>query len=931
MRPILPGRPHSGRQAISTAYWNGNRLIAYLSHSAIVVTTGLYSILQTIYLDCEPLQAVAIEEFSGRIAASNSTTVFVFEPVGQGKLKWEPLGPRQGVLTSSIRATNGDTNGDRPRVNGVRSDPALRRASIPTIDTVTSISWASAEELLVGGSRLQLWYISYDSRVVWDQELPYPVAVAYCSQDAGLIASCGQHDRLVKIWRRLSYESDSTRFDVSYLSHPSAVTNLHWRKPWHQEQSLDSLLYTFCADGYVRAWAHTDPHSISIMQKVAAIDTAATIQPRRLSVGSISPRRYAFIIDSRDFSHATERAVENAPNTKSDHALEHLIAIANRSPEICIVLDGLGHMSAWGLENAGCKNKLATEVFNVAHVDDVDLSLLQKAHLDTEHVQFCAFAGGSAPSSISLLVHSFGGSISHYEAHIASLFDTATRRDRLQQSTAWAGHEAPVEDIIHNEAGDQMLTWTERDVKIFSVDDSDDSHLLEVQVSRSFDDDIIDVLLIQLDSGDSPQKGHFAIDFTDSTVQVWLPQSASRAKDSSQPFLPAPVDEQGHNYLRALYSTRADPQSPLSWRATLAASHSTSQDILTTLTLTHTSSPGTLLPWPTARHTRLPLWLSPNDPPALINIFTLLARTAYTSQPAHPPRSPVPCSLYYLALRQKPLLLSLWRTAHGVSMRDVTLKLLARDFSEPRWKEAALKNAYALLSKRRFEYAAAWFLLAGRLRDAVVGVCVSKMGDWVLGVSVARVWMVAGEGEIVGDENSNSGISNKGAKREGAKVIREVLSTTVKDEITKLRDTAGTDNTAEAAALEQWSDELLASLGPADQENDNLDARSDAKEDDSATRKGRLPTRTAEHLLSAPRRDESTATNNSTTTIEHKSILDAFAKEEPSEAEKKLADDREKDAEVDEKKNEKEKEEKKPAPTQFQEPSADSLLDSFGF
>ena len=34
--------------------------------------------------------------------------------------------------------------------------------------------------------------------------------------------------------------------------------------------------------------------------------------------------------------------------------------------------------------------------------------------------------------------------------------------------------------------------------------------------------------------------------------------------------------------------------------------------------------------------------------------------------------------------------------------QGATQKLLANNFSEPKWKTTALKNAYALLSKRRF-------------------------------------------------------------------------------------------------------------------------------------------------------------------------------------------------------------------------------------
>jgi len=46
-------------------------------------------------------------------------------------------------------------------------------------------------------------------------------------------------------------------------------------------------------------------------------------------------------------------------------------------------------------------------------------------------------------------------------------------------------------------------------------------------------------------------------------------------------------------------------------------------------------------------------------------------------------------------------------------------KFFKNDFTEDRWRKAALKNAYALLGLQRFLHAAAFFLLAGSLRDAV--------------------------------------------------------------------------------------------------------------------------------------------------------------------------------------------------------------------
>lgn len=87
-----------------------------------------------------------------------------------------------------------------------------------------------------------------------------------------------------------------------------------------------------------------------------------------------------------------------------------------------------------------------------------------------------------------------------------------------------------------------------------------------------------------------------------------------------------------------------------------------------------------------------------------------------------------------------------------------TQRLLANNFDDPKWKTTALKNAYALLSKRRFgthsllflptidrfltactEYSAAFFLLADRLQDAV-NVCLNQLKDLQLAIAIARVY-----------------------------------------------------------------------------------------------------------------------------------------------------------------------------------------------
>ena len=65
-------------------------------------------------------------------------------------------------------------------------------------------------------------------------------------------------------------------------------------------------------------------------------------------------------------------------------------------------------------------------------------------------------------------------------------------------------------------------------------------------------------------------------------------------------------------------------------------------------------------------------------------------------------RDPTACSLFYFALGKVKLVHGLWRQAAWHKEQQVMLKFLNNDFSQARWRTAAQKNAFALLSKRRF-------------------------------------------------------------------------------------------------------------------------------------------------------------------------------------------------------------------------------------
>lgn len=284
---------------------------------------------------------------------------------------------------------------------------------------------------------------------------------AQFSADAGLVATTGHYDRMVKIWRRLAFGADDVRFEVFYLRHPATVTGIHWRNPYHREQNMDNLLYTICADNKIRIWAPIRAHSRKALQLWGEIDMSVSIQPRHPQHERKPARRYCFIIDSRDFSAATERAVERDNRKDADKpALEHLIDVANRGPEVCVVLDGNGHMSAWGLENAGCRVRKEDNIFNIVHVEGLNLPFARGILPEEDYVQFHTFSGASAEDSFTILAHCFDGRIEWFDSKVDVLFDPNHHKRRLTSRGKWSGHSGPIKKVIRNASGRALVSRT---------------------------------------------------------------------------------------------------------------------------------------------------------------------------------------------------------------------------------------------------------------------------------------------------------------------------------------------------------------------------------------------------------------------------------------------------------------------------------------
>lgn len=278
-----------------------------------------------------------------------------------------------------------------------------------------SLSWGRDDEILVGNNSLSLWEIRPGRvRTLWRKDIANPVKLAIFSHDATLVASIGSFDCLVKVWERLNFGCDDVYFGFSYLPHPRAVTGLHWRRPFHKEETIDCVLYTLCVDSVLRLWARAQNQDQGLLQLWAAIDLGSSIPipltepstgPELLpSVKDINhfPEWHVLILDTKIFTGATESAVRTAGTSqKQVENLTRLTEIASRNPEIVVVFDGKGRMSAFGLDGVGRKS---TDVFYIVNGESTELMTSQNAG-GGGYLQFLAFSSNKRDSGGRLTPH----------------------------------------------------------------------------------------------------------------------------------------------------------------------------------------------------------------------------------------------------------------------------------------------------------------------------------------------------------------------------------------------------------------------------------------------------------------------------------------------------------------------------------------------
>lgn len=157
----------------------------------------------------------------------------------------------------------------------------------------------------------------------------------------------------------------------------------------------------------------------------------------------------------------------------------------------------------------------------------------------------------------------------------------------------------------------------------------------------------------------------------------------------------------------------------------------------------HTSS-SSQIAWRDLRMLGVPIWL--RNETTLKTILDKAARASFAKT-----KDPESCALLFVCLGRTSVLAGLYK-----AKRDQKLfEFLSRDFNEKRHQEAALKNAYALLSKHRYELSATFFALAGQYEDAAK-ICLKHVNDVSLSIAILRCATGPSSSSVIGKDGSYS-------------------------------------------------------------------------------------------------------------------------------------------------------------------------------
>nr|CAH7714410.1 unnamed protein product [Callosobruchus chinensis] len=288
LHQIVSGACNAGDKCFAVGSVEGVPFTAYAAGCNIVILASTFERVQIIpgaIHDYIRISSIDCSSDTGKIAAAYDDVVCIYEPTplihntsAHGlDYRWVQTGSLKA--DSAVRALSWNLEGTRLLTAGCRvqlwhlrsQDEGGSGSRSPKATVTFTLGGGGGEEGeghdADGDTRLQepeqpSW------QCVWKAETAIPVQHLAFSPDGTLFATCGENDRLVKIWyenRHVLFTSKSTDgpleldYGFVYIAHPRAVTHLSWRttSKYMPKGSVSNMLVTSCKDNICRLWVET--------------------------------------------------------------------------------------------------------------------------------------------------------------------------------------------------------------------------------------------------------------------------------------------------------------------------------------------------------------------------------------------------------------------------------------------------------------------------------------------------------------------------------------------------------------------------------------------------------------------------------------------------------------------------------------------------
>lgn len=417
---FVPGEPSKRAQAVAQAQWRSHSIVTYCSGNNLIVLVDDMTRMQTVYLDCDAA-AVDVDPATGAIAVAVGSQVLVYEPMSEfmKQPRWQ--------FSTRLSPEHSDTS------------------------QMNCVHWGLNGEIVTGSDSLTLWRVSKEFgevqvSVLWKMKQAMPVYLAKVSQDSTLIASCGKYDKLLKVWTRVSF-AESSLFDMTYLMHPSSITEIRWKKfdpeNMPKPETFTNTLYSLCSDSTLRVWSSHEHENAHIIQHWGSIN---------LYNGSCERKgnRFVWILDQHLAQSVIQSAIKSGDLIPSQEHYGH---------DIAFVIDEQGWCTAYPMKQLS-QNPPKLLDLDSDHTRRVKLGPHSMVQLP-EIVHF-AEPTLTSDNEISILIHDLNGIIRHVKSDLKFLW-----QDHIQETGYLAhkltGHLKSIQRIFKTGNGEAMLTCSRFD------------------------------------------------------------------------------------------------------------------------------------------------------------------------------------------------------------------------------------------------------------------------------------------------------------------------------------------------------------------------------------------------------------------------------------------------------------------------------------